>query len=142
MAAEEDREPEKASSIDAIPRGHGETILVIEDNDDVRALVQNMLTELCYRVVDAPDAVAARAAMATGPAIDLILSDVILPGGTSGPEFVEAVRTNVPETKVIFMSGYPTEAAKQNGFWESGTVLLSKPFQLGQLARALREALD
>ena len=77
-----------------------------------------------------------------GAAPDLILSDVVLPGGISGPEFAEAAGKTHPDLKVVFMSGYPAEAAKRSGRLGSDKVLLNKPFQTKQLAAALREALD
>jgi CheY-like chemotaxis protein len=117
-------------------------VLVIEDDPDVRDLAAQMLKGLGYRVIEVPDAAKARKLLAERTQVDLVLSDVVLPGGLSGPEFAEKARTTHPDLKVIFMSGYPAEAAKRNGFLGSGKVLLAKPFQRQQLAKALREALD
>ncbi len=133
---------EEASHDQGVPQGRDEVILVIEDDRDVRALAVRMLEDLDYRVIDVPDAVAAHEALADGNPVDLVLSDVVLPGGTSGPEFAEQARTTYPDLKIIFISGYPAEAAKRNGFLGPGNVLLNKPFQRLQLAKALRDALD
>ncbi|MEO3415659.1 ATP-binding protein [Roseovarius sp. CAU 1744] len=126
---------------EAVPRGNGETILVIEDDPDVRKLAEIMLGNLGYRVIGVEDAKAAQRHVSAKGEIALVLSDVVLPGGQSGPEFADELKTARPEVKVIFMSGYPTEAAKRNGFLGSDSVLLNKPFRVAQLARAVKEAL-
>ncbi len=125
-----------------IPCGKGETILVIEDNNDVRILAINMLTGLGYNVVDVADAAEARDFLKQNPKIDLILSDVILPGGTSGPEFAEEVRARDPASEVIFMSGYTADAVEPHFAAWPDAVVLSKPFQKQSLAKAVRDALD
>ncbi len=126
---------------EAVPRGNGETILVIEDDPAVRNLAEMMLRNLGYNVICAEDANEARQIVIGRNEIGLVLSDVILPGGASGPEFAEELRAGYPKIKVIFMSGYPAEAAKKNGFLGSDSVLLNKPFRVAQLARAMKEAL-
>ena len=124
------------------PEGRGETVLVLEDNAELRALAVTMLEGLGYKATAVADATEAHKALATGEKIDLVLSDVILPGGTSGPAFAEEARALDPQIKVIFMSGYPTEAAKRSGLFDTSYVLLNKPFRRYQLATALRNALD
>ena len=104
-------------------------------------MAREMLETMGYRVVAAADVACARSELERGEKVDLVLLDVVLPGGTSGPEFAEEVRASHPDLPIIFMSGYPAEAAKHNGFLGSDQVLLSKPFQMEQLATALREAL-
>ena len=126
---------------DAIPTGRGETILVIEDDEDVRALATDTLKGLGYDVIAVATAAAARDVLAGETPTNLILSDVILPGGTSGPEFAEEVQATNPNLEIIFMSGYPAAAAKRNGFLGSNRVLLNKPFQRRQLAEAVQNAL-
>ena len=101
-----------------------------------------MLQSLGYRTVDAPDAATSHAVLSDGEPVDLVLSDVVLPGGTSGPEFAEEARKAYPDLKIIFMSGYSAEAAKSHGFLDPGNVLLNKPFRRPKFARALRDALD
>ncbi len=132
----------EALPIQLPPLGNGEYILVIEDNPDVRALSVQTLKGLGYQVVDVPDAGQARKALANGHLFDLVLSDVVLPGGLSGPEFAREVHENHSDLKFIFMSGYPMEAAKHNGLLNSGEVLLNKPFQRQKLAETLRAVLD
>ena len=126
---------------DAVPHGDGETVLVVEDDEDVRVLASQVLEGLGYRVIAVADANAARGVVKERD-IDLVLSDVVLPGGTSGTEFAEELHAQKPQLGVIFMSGYPAAAAKRNGFLGSDKVLLNKPFQRRQLAEAVRTALD
>ena len=123
-------------------RGREELVMVIEDNPDVRELAVTMLEGLGYRVTEASDAAAAGRVLKSGPPVDLVLCDVVLPGGVSGLDFAETARRSFPDLKIIFMSGYPAEAARRNGFSEVNGVLLNKPFRREQLAKALREALD
>ena len=133
---------DKARENEALPQGRGEAILVVEDDRDVRDLAVKVLGGLGYRVIDVPDAASAHKVLADGQPVDLVLSDVVLPGGTSGPEFAEQTCATHPGLKVIFMSGYPAEAAKRNNFLGSDKVLLNKPFQRQQLAKAVRDELD
>ncbi len=125
---------------DGAPLGHGEVVLVIEDDGEVRALTVAMLRKLGYRAIEACDATEARAVLAREQAVDLVLSDVVLPGGTSGPAFAEGLRRSHPDIGVIFMSGYPAEAAAGLGISGPDRGLLNKPFQMQQLATALRDA--
>jgi len=134
-------EEKKPQVTEAVPRGHGETILVIEDDPQVRTLAELMLMNLGYKVLYAEDANAARQSTNTHPEIALILSDVILPGGTSGPEFAVELRAEHPKLPIIFMSGYPAEAAKRNGFLGSDNVLLNKPFKIRELAMVVKNGL-
>ena len=124
------------------PRGQGETVFVVEDDADVRQFAEHLLEALDYRVFTAKDGRTALAILEHIPRPDLLLSDVVLPGGLSGPDLAKQVLKLYPGLKIIFMSGYPANAAKDKDFVESGEALLSKPFSQLQLARALRKALD
>lgn len=125
-----------------IPLAKGQRILVLEDDAQVSEVAMTMLEKLGYSVVCADDAVKARSILSTDASIKLLLSDVVLPGGMSGPEFADEARQNYPDLKVIFMSGYPAVAAKRNGFLGSNSVLLNKPFRLSQLAKTIYSALE
>ncbi len=142
LCAEGSFDPEGAIPVPGVPQGKGEAVLVIEDDDDVRALAEAMLKKLGYRAVSAADAASAKLLLDRGEKFDLVLSDVVLPGGVSGPEFAADLRRRIPGLAMIFMSGYPAEAAKRNGILGPDNVLLNKPFQMEDLARALRGALD
>ena len=140
--AERVAEDAPAEAAGSIPAGGGETILVIEDDDDVRALAAQILEGLGYQVVAVAQAAAAQDVLNNESPVSLVLSDVVLPGGMSGPEFAEGIQATNPDLKVIFMSGYPAAAATRNGFIGSDRVLLNKPFQRRDLAAAVRDALD
>jgi CheY-like chemotaxis protein len=132
-----------AAAAAATPRGHGETILLLEDARDVRELAAALLEDLGYRVLAAAEATEAAALLAENPGVDLLLTDVILPGGRSGPDFAETARHQNPALKVRFISGYPAEILLQrNDSLALDTPLLSKPFQKATLARFVRDALE
>jgi signal transduction histidine kinase len=140
--AEEEAPQASVVQEEEVLRGAGEVILVIEDDADVRTLVVNLLENLGYQVTDVPNVAAARRALAEGGPVDLVLSDVVLPGGASGLEFAKEARKADPDLKIVFMSGYPAAAAEHNGLLGSDQVLLNKPFQRRQLSKVLRDALD
>ena len=123
-------------------RGKGELVLLIEDDSDVRSLTLEMLKHLGYQVTDVPDAATAHQALAREPRFDLVLSDVVLPGGTSGPEFAEEAIRKHPNLKVLFMSGHSAQTAMGKGSLGEKWILLDKPFRMERLAKALRESLD
>lgn len=122
-------------------RGHGETILVLEDDPDVRGLSARMLRGLGYRVLEAWDARTARSALARDDSVDLVLSDVVLPGGASGPEFCREAGVTHPGLKFLFMSGHPAKAGERIPILAEDSALLRKPFGQRELALALRVSL-
>ena len=123
----------------APPRG-GEAILLVEDDEDVRAVVLMMVTELGYRVIEARDAPSALAMLGEGAPADLLLSDVVLPSGMSGDRLAEEARKLRPGLPVLFMSGYMPDAQALERITAQGDALLPKPFAKAQVARALRQA--
>ncbi|MCZ6742210.1 MAG: PAS-domain containing protein [Alphaproteobacteria bacterium] len=124
-----------------VPTGRGETILVVEDDAEVRNLVESIVDSLGYRVITASTAAAAQTALESQE-IDLVFSDVILPGGVNGPDFARHARDRCPNLKVLFMSGYPADSANQDGALGPDAVLLNKPFHKKDIAAALYEALN
>jgi PAS domain S-box-containing protein len=120
----------------------GETILLVEDDPQVRAVVGRMLETLEYRVLPAgegEDALALARAF-HGP-IDLLLSDLIMPG-LGGRELAERLRQSRPETAVLYMSGYSDEAVVRRGVVDPDASFLEKPFATTDLAARVREILD
>jgi CheY-like chemotaxis protein len=123
--------------------GHGaETILVVEDDDDVRAHTVDLLRELGYRVLEAHDGeTALRLLGRPDQDIQLLLTDVVMPA-MSGWELAEAARRELPQLKVLFTSGYPRDAIVKNGQLDPGIDLLPKPFSFAALSGRIRAQLD
>jgi CheY-like chemotaxis protein len=124
------------------PQGRGETVLLVEDSADVRRLAERLLEDLGYRVFTAEDARTALGILERVPRPDVLLSDVVLPGGLSGPDLAKEARERYPGLQVLFMSGYAEHAARINGPVEQGAELLNKPFRKRDLALRLRAVLD
>ncbi len=122
--------------------GAGRTVLVVEDDDDLRRLVASMLTGLGYEVAEAGDGAQALGRLADIDDLDLVLSDVVLPGGVNGPDLVRKIRVTHPQACALFMSGYPEGALDRHGRVEPGMRLLTKPFELEDLAAEVRDALQ
>lgn len=133
---------QETKSVDVLQSGSGELILVLEDDPDMGLFVRNFLEGISYQVVVASDAAAAQKVLDThGTEIDLLLSDVVLPGGVSGPQFcAEAKRIN-PALKIVFMTGYDPDIGTEAGVSEIGDALLTKPFKRAELANTLHEIL-
>jgi CheY-like chemotaxis protein len=123
------------------PSAQGESILLVEDDEDLRILVTSMLRKLGYQYTVAENGDAAIAAMSTLPKIDLLVSDIVLPGGKSGPDIAVLARRRFPDVKVLFMSGYPRGALSGPNQVDENVLLLEKPFRMADLARNIREAL-
>lgn len=123
------------------PRG-GEMILVVEDDVDVRTFVVGHLRELGYRVVDAKDGPSALIALDGTTAIDLLLTDVIMPGGMTGRQLSDEARQRRPGLKTLFISGYTEDSIVNHGKLDPGVNFLSKPFRRRDLALKVRGALD
>lgn len=134
--------PEAAAETEAIPHSRrGEVILVVEDDLNIRKLVQRVLTGLGYQTLVAEDGSTALAILEKAPSIDLLFSDVVLPGGMSGVELAEEVKSHHPDLKVLLMSGYTRNALKEVG--EDDSIhLLTKPFRKEDLARTLHHILN
>ena len=116
----------------------GETILVVEDDPDVRAYVVEVLRRLGYRVFEAKDGPSALAS--AGP-IDLLLTDVVLPG-MNGRQLSEAMKARHHDLKVLFMTGYSRNAIVHQGRLDPGVELIQKPLSQGVLAAKIRSILD
>jgi CheY-like chemotaxis protein len=107
----------------------------------VRATVVARLTGLGYRVLEADSAAAALAQMESGAPIDLLFTDIVMPGGMSGKQLATLARKKYPKLKVLFTSGFPGSMLSGGSELEDGDRLLSKPYRKNDLARAVSEAL-
>jgi signal transduction histidine kinase len=124
-----------------LPRGSA-TVLVVEDEAAVREIACAILADLGYRVLEAADGEEAlRVFGAHAATVDLLLTDVVLPGKVRGRELSERVRAIRPEVRVLFMSGYTENSIVHHGRLDDGVQLIGKPFKREQLARKVAEAL-
>ena len=127
------------------PEGaQSETILIVEDDEDVRAYSVAALRELGYRVLEATDGPGAlRLLEGQGTTeVDLIFCDVVLPNGMSGADLAAAVRRLRPAVRVLFTTGYARNAVVHHGRLDAGVELITKPFTYAELAARVRDLLD
>ena len=126
----------------ASARGDGETVLVVEDDDAVRVTVVDTLTELGYTVLRAVDGQSALTVLKSGAPIDLLFTDVIMPGPVPSTEMVRQARELHPDLRILFTSGFTRDAILQSDRLQAGINLLGKPYAREELARRLRQLLD
>jgi len=115
---------------------------VVEDDDPVREYVSAQLQGLGYHVLQASAGHEAMDILTRTPAIDLLFTDVVMPGGMGGRELADAARKSRPELKVLFTSGYTENSIIHDGRLDPGVVLLSKPYRRDQLAAKIRQVLE
>jgi PAS domain S-box-containing protein len=129
-----------AATMTELPQGCGERILVCEDDDDVRRFSSETLRDLGYHVIEAPNASAALELLGQNGGVDLLFTDVVLPGGKTGAELAREAQAMRPDLKVLFTTGYARSALDDHH--DSGVQLLAKPFGVDELALRLRMMLD
>jgi CheY-like chemotaxis protein len=122
--------------------GGSETILVVEDDEEVRSTVTEMLRELGYNVLTARDAASALPILESGVKIDLLFTDVVMPGPLRSPELARKAKERIPGIGVLFTSGYTENAIVHGGRLDAGVNLLTKPYSRQVLASRVRRALD
>jgi signal transduction histidine kinase len=125
-----------------VPVGGGEVILVVEDNPGMRRVAVRQLNELGYATREAESAAAALELLRRGEAIDLLFTDVVMPGGTSGPDLAREATILRPGLKVIFASGFSDAATRHGSTLPADCELLSKPYRKPELARRLQRVLN
>jgi CheY-like chemotaxis protein len=133
---------EKAAQQAAAAAGGTETILVVDDEIAIQDNVTEILSALGYRVLRASSADEASAVLRQHQAIDLLFTDVIMPGAMSSPQLADLARQLHPAIGVLFTSGYSEDAVIQDGKLKQDVKLLSKPYSDDDLARAIRAALN
>jgi PAS domain S-box-containing protein len=119
----------------------GEVVVVVEDEQSVRDLVVEVLNELGYQAVEATDGVEGLKLVQSLPRIDLLVTDVGLPG-LNGRQLADAARQGRPELKVLFMTGYAENAAVSRGFLDKGMALITKPFPVQTLAARVQMMIE
>ena len=137
-----DDEPDAQQSM-PVPEGTPEeTILVVEDDENVRTYSVEALRELGYRVIEAQDGLSALRLLENKTSIDLLFTDVVLPGGMTGAQIAARARQLHPNLKILFATGYARNAIFHHGRLDRGVQLLAKPFAFTDLAAKVREVLD
>ena len=121
--------------------GGNETILLVEDDEDVRITAASLLDDLGYTVLQARDADRALAVIESGVRIDLLFTDVVMPGKITSREMADRARQLIPQLPVLFTSGYTRNSIVHGGRLDPGVQLLSKPYTQEQLALKIREVL-
>ncbi len=123
-------------------RGGDETILVVEDDANLQLTVIDTLSSLGYRVLKADNGERALAILQSGMPIDLMFTDVVMPGSVAVTELARQARQLLPDMEILFTSGYPRDAIVHEGRLDAGVELLSKPYRVNQLARRIRHLLS
>ena len=137
-SSEEDTLPER----EHVERGLGETILVVDDDPTVRMLIAEVLLERSYNVLEAVDGPAALRILESGAKIDLLITDVGLPGGMNGRQVADAARLGRGDLKVLFITGYAENAAVGNGYLDPGMEVLTKPFPMAALGNKVHDMIE
>jgi CheY-like chemotaxis protein len=134
--------PEDDQSCEHMPQTGTETVLVVEDEAPVRQLLVRILSRSGYRVLDAASAAEIDGVLGTDePVLDLLITDMVLPGGKSGREVAADIRERRPGVPVIFMSGYTRDSAVFNGSLGEEAEFLEKPFSPDALLKKVRRIL-
>ena len=119
-----------------------ESVLVVEDDPDVRTFAVQQLRRMGYTVSEAVDGPSALRKLAEGSSIELLFTDVIMPGGMTGRQLADRIKETHPEIKVLFTSGYTENSIVHHGRLDPGVTLLQKPYRIEELARKVRKVLD
>ncbi|QGP80332.1 CHASE3 domain-containing protein [Sphingobium sp. CAP-1] len=131
-----------APAADSLPRAQGEEIiLVVEDEDRVRHMSVDSLRKLGYTVVQASDGEQALEMLAIQPRIDLLFTDIVMPG-INGRQLADRATSDRPDLKILYTTGYTRNAIVHNGMLAPGVACLAKPFTFDQLASKVRQVLD
>jgi PAS domain S-box-containing protein len=137
--AGDDRVFEPAASGQKAQRGDGETVLVVDDEPSVRILVNEVLQELGYQVLEADTGAAGLLILESGRRVDLLVTDVGLPGGMNGRQLADAALVTRPNLKILFITGYAENAVVGAGHLKPGMHILTKPFSLETLGGKVSE---
>jgi CheY-like chemotaxis protein len=137
------REPEETGAATALPRSdEGATVLVVDDEPTVLMLVTDILDDLGYTAIEAGDSAAGLRVLRSDVRIDLLVSDVGLPGGMNGRQMAEAARETRPDLKVLLITGYAETAILGSGRLGPGMAVLTKPFSVETMAARIRSIIE
>ena len=129
-------------SAPSLPVGEGEVVLVVDDEPTIRMLIAEVLAEVGYEVIEAPDGPAGLRVLESNARVDLLITDVGLPGGMNGRQVADAARVNRPDLKVLFITGYAENAVISSNRLEKGMFVMTKPFPIETLAGRIREIIE
>ncbi len=135
---EEETEPRTPASS---PAGQGDVVLLVDDEPSVRLLVMDLLEELGYAAIEAGDSAEGLRILRSDARIDLVVTDVGLPGGMNGRQMIDVARAVRPGLKALFITGFAENALLNNGQLEPGMSVLTKPFAMDVLAARIRDLL-
>ena len=135
-------EDDVADLADAPRARSGETVLIVDDEPSVRMLVTDVLEELGYTAIEAADGAAGLSVLQSDVRIDLLVSDVGLPGGMNGRQMADAARVTRPDLKVLFITGFAQNAAVGNGQLEPGMHVMTKPFAMEAMATRIKALIE
>jgi PAS domain S-box-containing protein len=122
--------------------GAGQTVLVIDDEPTVRMLIVELLDQAGYRVIEAEDGPSGLKVLHSPTKIDLLITDVGLPGGMNGRQVADAARVTRPDLKILFVTGFAENAAVGNGHLDHGMAVVTKPFVMADLSKRIAEMLE
>lgn len=140
-ADREAADEEAAARTRVEPADRGETVLVVDDEATIRMLVTEVLEDLGYATLEAADGHAAQRILSSDARVDLLITDVGLPGGMNGRQLADAARARRPDLATLFITGYAENAALSHGHLGSGEHVLTKPFAIDALALRVRDLL-
>ncbi|SDV46765.1 hybrid sensor histidine kinase/response regulator [Chitinasiproducens palmae] len=124
------------------PAGQGETVLVVDDEPAIRMVITETLQDLGYHALEATDGAGGLSILNSDAHIDLLVTDVGLPGGMNGRQMADAARVRRPTLKVLFITGYAENAVVGNGNLDPGMHVMSKPFAIDSLAVRIKQLID
>jgi CheY-like chemotaxis protein len=128
----------EVDTVAGLPAKGSAVVLVVEDELPIRMVIADVLSDLGYTVLEAGDGRSALKILETGTLIDLLITDVGLPGGTNGRQLADTARQRRPDLKVLFITGYAESADVGNGLMEQGMQVMTKPFALEALAAMIQ----
>jgi PAS domain S-box-containing protein len=135
-------ETDQAVESPLFDHGGGETVLVIDDEPTVRMLIVEVLAEAGYHPIEADDGPSGLKILQSDLRIDLLITDVGLPGGMNGRQVADAARTTRPDLKVLFVTGFAENAVVGNGHLDAGMEIITKPFAMADLADKINQMLE
>lgn len=135
-------ERSEASTAEEIEHGHGEVVLVVDDEVVLRMLMLDVLQENGYRALEAMNGPTALKILESDQRVDLLVTDVGLPGGMNGRQIADAARRTRPDLKVLFITGYAENAVVGNGHLAPGMEVMTKPFEIAAFGHKVRDLID